>query len=262
MIVDAECGMPLDLGRWECLWEEGGDDSGESPLCQTELSVETDATKFQPALNPDPQNLPPLDPRDRFLLEDPSSSTKAHTSGGPSTPLPQHVAWLRKTEYISRESTNKGSGQEPCVSRIILIYVPNHPNAIITTVENTPRRRLSMSRTARSWPLSRPRSPPPTRAPSPPPPPLSTLTRSSTSRPYGTPTNRVSQLWNRTRCCPTRRFGRMRTICSGSVSGRESGMRMYVRFFAFLSCLLLNAGFGWPDGRPAIGLRDPPANGV
>jgi len=27
MIVDAECGMPLDLGKWECLWEEKGDDS-------------------------------------------------------------------------------------------------------------------------------------------------------------------------------------------------------------------------------------------
>jgi RNA polymerase II-associated factor 1 len=28
MIVDAEMGMPLDLSRWACLWEEGGDDSG------------------------------------------------------------------------------------------------------------------------------------------------------------------------------------------------------------------------------------------
>lgn len=28
MIVDAECGMPLDLGKWECLWEEDADDSG------------------------------------------------------------------------------------------------------------------------------------------------------------------------------------------------------------------------------------------
>ena len=28
MIVDAECGMPLDLGKWDCLWEEGADDSG------------------------------------------------------------------------------------------------------------------------------------------------------------------------------------------------------------------------------------------
>jgi len=27
MIVDAECGMPLDLGKWECLWEEEADDS-------------------------------------------------------------------------------------------------------------------------------------------------------------------------------------------------------------------------------------------
>lgn len=29
MIVDAELGMPLDLGKWESLWEEGADDSGE-----------------------------------------------------------------------------------------------------------------------------------------------------------------------------------------------------------------------------------------
>ncbi len=29
MIVDAECGMPLDLAKWDCLWEENADDSGE-----------------------------------------------------------------------------------------------------------------------------------------------------------------------------------------------------------------------------------------
>jgi RNA polymerase II-associated factor 1 len=28
MIVDAECGMPLDLGKWEALWEDGADDHG------------------------------------------------------------------------------------------------------------------------------------------------------------------------------------------------------------------------------------------
>lgn len=28
MIVDAEMGMPLDLSRWECLWE--GDDADDS----------------------------------------------------------------------------------------------------------------------------------------------------------------------------------------------------------------------------------------
>lgn len=32
MIVDAECGMPLDLGIWECLWDEDADDSG-LPRC-------------------------------------------------------------------------------------------------------------------------------------------------------------------------------------------------------------------------------------
>ena len=30
MIVDAECGMPLDLGKWECLWEEAADYSSPS----------------------------------------------------------------------------------------------------------------------------------------------------------------------------------------------------------------------------------------
>jgi hypothetical protein len=28
MVVDAECGMPLDLGKWDCLWEENADKSG------------------------------------------------------------------------------------------------------------------------------------------------------------------------------------------------------------------------------------------
>lgn len=31
MIVDAECGMPLDLAKWEALWEEGADESGALP---------------------------------------------------------------------------------------------------------------------------------------------------------------------------------------------------------------------------------------
>ncbi|KAF5316414.1 hypothetical protein D9619_006301 [Psilocybe cf. subviscida] len=96
MIVDAECGMPLDLGKWECLWEENGDDS---------------------ALNPDLHNLPELDPRDAFLLADPSSSNGAYGPNGSSSssasaqPLAQ-VTWLRKTEYISREGTMKASSSE------------------------------------------------------------------------------------------------------------------------------------------------------
>ncbi|KAG6908957.1 hypothetical protein DXG01_002563 [Tephrocybe rancida] len=90
MIVDAECGMPLDLGKFDCLWEEGGDDS---------------------ELNPDPQNLPPLDPKDAFLLGD-STPSGSYTNGSISaTPL-ANVPWLRKTEYISRESSQKSSGHE------------------------------------------------------------------------------------------------------------------------------------------------------
>ncbi|EIN09583.1 hypothetical protein PUNSTDRAFT_51813 [Punctularia strigosozonata HHB-11173 SS5] len=87
MVVDAEMGMPLDLGQWECLWQENGDDS---------------------ELNPDPNDLPKLDPKDEFLLGDPASGapyTNGHASG-PATPTPitpANVTWLRRTEYISRE---------------------------------------------------------------------------------------------------------------------------------------------------------------
>lgn len=28
MVVDGELGMPLDLSRWDCLWDESGDDLG------------------------------------------------------------------------------------------------------------------------------------------------------------------------------------------------------------------------------------------
>ncbi|KAF8239312.1 RNA polymerase II-associated protein [Tricholoma matsutake] len=96
MIVDAECGMPLDLGKWESLWEEDADDS---------------------ALNPDSHNLPLLDPKDADLLIDPTSSSGQYANGpsganGPPTPL-AHVPWLRKTEYISREGVLRSSNHEP-----------------------------------------------------------------------------------------------------------------------------------------------------
>ncbi|KAF8074937.1 RNA polymerase II-associated protein [Lyophyllum atratum] len=94
MIIDAECGMPLDLGKWESLWEEDADDSG---------------------LNPDPLNLPPLDPKDAFLLGDISAASGSYQNGSlhtPATPL-AHVPWLRKTEYISREGVQRSGGHEP-----------------------------------------------------------------------------------------------------------------------------------------------------
>ncbi|KAF5377783.1 hypothetical protein D9757_008079 [Collybiopsis confluens] len=104
MIVDAECGMPLDLGKWEFLWEESADDSGKGigdlfhdrPFSLT----------FQfAALNPDPENLPKLDPKDEFLAFDSGSSniylSGAHNGPTPGTPALGQVAWLRKTEYTS-----------------------------------------------------------------------------------------------------------------------------------------------------------------
>jgi RNA polymerase II-associated factor 1 len=86
MVVDAECGMPLDLGKWESIWDGTLDDS---------------------ALNPNPTNTPILDPEDEYLLAElPSSFVNGHSTPGGvasvttpvSTPF---VPWLRKTEYIS-----------------------------------------------------------------------------------------------------------------------------------------------------------------
>ncbi|KZT07427.1 uncharacterized protein LAESUDRAFT_724896 [Laetiporus sulphureus 93-53] len=101
MIVDGDLGMPLDLSRWECLWEENGDDSG---------------------LNPDPNNTPPLDPKDQLLLGDPSTSgpymstlfgAQGISASATLSSMP-HVPWLRKTEYLSREGVTRSMlSQEP-----------------------------------------------------------------------------------------------------------------------------------------------------
>jgi len=71
------------------------------------------------ALNPDPSNLPPLDPKDALLLADPSTSTATFPMNGnasnPVQPTLANVSWLRKTEYITRESSQRQIGQEPYV---------------------------------------------------------------------------------------------------------------------------------------------------
>ncbi|RPD63949.1 Paf1-domain-containing protein, partial [Lentinus tigrinus ALCF2SS1-6] len=94
MVIDGELGMPLDLSHWDCLWDESGDDS---------------------EINPDPHNLPKLDPKDQFLLGDPATSSGPFPGAGPSsgtsTPLSAvpHIAWLRKTEYSSRDGIARAS---------------------------------------------------------------------------------------------------------------------------------------------------------
>lgn len=68
------------------------------------------------ALNPDPSNLPKLDPKDALLLSDILSSTGIATNNlsGSSASM-THVPWLRKTEYISREGVLRTSSQETYV---------------------------------------------------------------------------------------------------------------------------------------------------
>lgn len=46
MIVDAECGMPLDLGKWEALWEDGADDSGARAIPSSRVIRAHNAVTF------------------------------------------------------------------------------------------------------------------------------------------------------------------------------------------------------------------------
>ncbi|KZT66147.1 hypothetical protein DAEQUDRAFT_758940 [Daedalea quercina L-15889] len=94
MIVDGDLGMPLDLSLWDCLWDENAD-----PY----------------ELNPQEDMAPKPDPKDLFLLADPTSSGPYVSNGnGPSssasTPAPSalpHVTWLRRTEYLTREASSR-----------------------------------------------------------------------------------------------------------------------------------------------------------
>src|SRR5579872_6364561 len=73
------------------------------------------------ALNPNPKNLPKLDPKDQFLLGDsaagPSLFVSNSTPGSSASHAVPTVTWLRKTEYItSREgNTRPSSTPDQCV---------------------------------------------------------------------------------------------------------------------------------------------------
>ena len=80
------------------------------------------------ALNPDPRNPPVLDPKDQALLLDPGSGALDygrhhghghHGSGTP--PMSANVSWLRKTEYISRDS----SGPSPRPAAADMYVLPS-----------------------------------------------------------------------------------------------------------------------------------------
>ncbi|KAH8832915.1 RNA polymerase II-associated [Flagelloscypha sp. PMI_526] len=114
MVIDAECGMPLDLSHWDCLWDDEADDS---------------------ELNPDPDNLPNIDPKDLFLLEDLGGVATLATgppTAGPSSNAhvaPAHVSWLRKTEYLSREVSTKSASADSTLQPIFdSSFVENNDN--------------------------------------------------------------------------------------------------------------------------------------
>jgi RNA polymerase II-associated factor 1 len=84
-----------------------------------------------PELNPNPDELPPVDPKDEFLLEG------ASIQAGPSRPssqfatgsAPLQVSWLRRTEYVTaKDSGSRVQVLSRCVLVVLsLIYIFNHP---------------------------------------------------------------------------------------------------------------------------------------
>ncbi|KAF8754182.1 Paf1 [Rhizoctonia solani] len=98
MVVDSECGMPLDLFGWDGLWD------GEWNTKAIELN---------------PTEPIELDEADAELLFEPPSHAHvpAATNGHslPSTPsvnVQPNVSWLRRAEYASRSMTRQGNGPE------------------------------------------------------------------------------------------------------------------------------------------------------
>ena len=80
---------------------------------------------FPTALNPDPKNLPKLDPKDQLLLGDSTGSSlfvNSSTAGSSTPHAVPTVTWLRKTEYITSKEggTRSSSSQDQCVSLIVV----------------------------------------------------------------------------------------------------------------------------------------------
>ncbi|KAF8317776.1 RNA polymerase II-associated [Cantharellus anzutake] len=92
MIVDAELGMPIDLSKFDELWDFD------------------DITPLE-----EPKSLPDLDPKDAFLVSDlPMSFTNGNIASVPGAASTTNVSWLRRTEYISSiPSTRASSAYEP-----------------------------------------------------------------------------------------------------------------------------------------------------
>ena len=86
----------------------------QAVACVSRVNSDSNAfPRFFLALNPDPKNLPKLDPKDQYLLDSTAGSSlfvSTSAPGSSSSHSVPTVTWLRKTEYItSREGTNRPS---------------------------------------------------------------------------------------------------------------------------------------------------------
>ncbi|KAG9101901.1 hypothetical protein FS749_001867 [Ceratobasidium sp. UAMH 11750] len=104
MVVDSECGMPLDLFQWDGLW---------------------DGRESYPELNP--TEPPELDDADIDLLFEPPASSVPNGGSyvsAPTTPgvsSQPNVSWLRRAEYTSRSITRQtGAADQPLEEDIVV----------------------------------------------------------------------------------------------------------------------------------------------
>ena len=66
--------------------------------------------------------MPTLDPKDAFLLGDVSASNSFPNGSSNAPATPAHVPWLRKTEYLSREASQRSAAHET--------YAISHSNSL------------------------------------------------------------------------------------------------------------------------------------
>lgn len=168
-------------------------------------------------LNPDPNNLPELDPKDAFLVSDlpvsfpNAASQAASSSNGPS----MNVSWLRKTEYISSSSSaNIPTTREMWVFTIASCVHDPLKLMLIYTVDVPPKSLSLMSLMALRSRPSRHHS--------------EILSQSSNGPSFDIPPNLTYVLLIHTRSSLMREYGRMRMILLNSLRDQETVPQRFV----------------------------------
>lgn len=141
------------------------------------------------------------------------------STAGPTNGV--NVSWLRKTEYLSRDTTMSKQGTVTTDAACAASYIHLSPDMtayflfVLTFLTG---------RTQQKYPLTSP-SPPKSlqsRRHSP------TPTPYRTSSPYDTLRKATCWRWRPTNSCPTRTSGPTRTTCSGLLNGQARGHLTYV----------------------------------